>query len=72
MVKAGRGDELAKAVMYEGKPMVSGKCVRSSDAWHLAEAKVEGGLDWPWPTMTEKTRGRRRGEVYYFGSGVCN
>ena len=70
MVKAGRGDELAKAVMYEGKPMVSGKCVRSSDAWHLAEAKVEWGLDWPWPTMTEKTRGRRRGEVYYFGSGV--
>lgn len=70
MVKADRSNELAKAVLFESQPLVSGKCVRSSDAWHLAETKVEWGLDWPWPTMTELTRGRRRGEVYYFGSGV--
>lgn len=75
MVKAGREDELFKAVMYEAQPLVSGKCVRSSSAWHLAEQKVEWGLPWPWPSMTELTRGRRRGEVYYFGAGVkmgCN
>ena len=70
MVKADRSNELAKAVLFESQPLVSGKCVRSSDAWHLAETKVEWGLDWPWPTMTDLTRGRRRGEVYYFGSGV--
>ena len=70
MVKAGRTDELVKAVMFEAQPLVSGRCIRSSEAWHLAEAKVEWGLDWPWPSLTELTRGRRRGEVYYIGAGV--
>lgn len=28
------------------------------------------GLDWPWATLTEKTYGRRRGELYGFGGGT--
>lgn len=31
---------------------------------------IEIGLPWPWPSLTEKTYGRRRGELYGFGGGT--
>lgn len=31
---------------------------------------VYSGLSWPWPTLTEVTYGRRRGEVYGFAAGT--
>lgn len=70
MLMEGREKELLQAVLYEATSKVSGQVVNSSEAWHLAEQVVQRGLDWPWPTLTEKTRGRRRGEVYYFGAGT--
>jgi hypothetical protein len=70
MVIAGRDDELFKAVMYETAAKISAMSYRSSEIWHLATEVVQEGLPWPWPEMTEVTRGRRRKEVYYFGAGV--
>ena len=67
MVKKGREKELVKAVMWDAQPPTSGKSVRSSDIWHLAEYTPEHGIPWVWDTLTAKTRGIRRGEVYYFG-----
>lgn len=31
---------------------------------------VHSGLEWPWPTLTKLTYGRRRGEVYGFAAGT--
>ena len=67
MYKAGRGKELHKSAYWDAQPPTSGKSMRSSDIWHLAEYTPEHGIPWVWDTLTEKTRGIRRGEVYYFG-----
>jgi 5S rRNA maturation endonuclease (ribonuclease M5) len=67
MYREGRGQELVKAAMWDAQPPTSGKSVRSSDIWHLAEYTPEHGIPWVWDTLTAKTRGIRRGEVYYFG-----
>ena len=40
------------------------------DVWEEAIKMPEWGLSWPWPTLTKKTYGIRRGEVYYIGAGV--
>lgn len=70
MLIAGREEELFQACMWEATSKVSGQSYRSSEIWHLAETSVEWGLEWPWSELTDLTRGRRRGEVYYFGAGV--
>ena len=70
MLIAGREKELYEAVMWQASSKISGKTYNSSEVWHLAETDIPDGLPWPWPTMTDVTRGRRRGEVYYFGAGV--
>lgn len=31
---------------------------------------VHSGLEWPWPTLSKATYGRRRGEVYGFAAGT--
>ena len=67
MYKAGRQKELFKACIWDAQPPTSGKSVRSSDIWHLAEYTPEHGIPWVWDTLTAKSRGIRRGEVYYFG-----
>lgn len=36
-----------------------------------AMSKIEfSGLEWPWPTLTQKTYGRRRGELYGYAGGT--
>lgn len=70
MLVAGRESELYEAVMWQSTAKISGKTYNSSEVWHLAEQEVKQGLPWPWPSMTQVTRGRRRGEVHYFGSGT--
>lgn len=36
-----------------------------------ATTKIVGsGLDWPWPSLTKATYGRRRGELYGFAAGT--
>lgn len=70
MLVAGREDELRKAVLFEASAKISGNSYRASELRDRAKAKVAVGLSWPWQEMTDVTRGRRRGEVYYVGAGV--
>lgn len=71
MLMAGREKELHQAAMFQAKTQLSDKLKRSSDVWDLAMQRPEMGLAWPYPSLTELTRGIRRGEGYYFGAGVC-
>lgn len=69
MLKAGRAEELLKA-MWNAQPhrpdgIVSLDSIRDS----VLEAAAPG-IDWPWPSLTERTYGRRYGEVYCFGAGT--
>lgn len=70
MLLAGREDELRAAVLFQSTKKISANSYRASEIWHLTNEEIKQGLPWPWPEMTEVTRGRRRGEVYYFGAGV--
>jgi len=46
------------------------RIVKGSTLREKARQKPEWGLPYPFPQLTEITRGRRRGEVIYFGAGV--
>lgn len=70
MLMANREDELFQAVMFNAKTQLPDKLKRSSDVWDLASKRPEQGMSWPWPHLTELTRGIRRGEGYYVGGGV--
>lgn len=41
------------------------------DVFEEATALPVMGRPWPWPSMTKATYGRRDGEGYYWGAGVC-
>ncbi len=41
-----------------------------ADVKERAKKPVEWGVDWPWPTLTAATYGRRRKRIYMFGGGV--
>lgn len=44
--------------------------VTVDDVFEEATAMPTWGKDWPWPTLTKLTYGRRLGEGAYFGAGV--
>jgi twinkle protein len=67
---AGMSQDVIKACVYNASEKISGKVIRSNELRNLAKERPKMGSPWPWPTMTELTRGKRLGEVYYFGSGV--
>lgn len=70
MLMNSREKELFAAVMFNAKRKLSDKLIRSSDLWDKAGIRPEQGISWPWPELTDKTRGIRTGEGYYFGAGV--
>ncbi len=70
MLMAGRERELFESCVFRAKKPMNDKLVRSSDVWDRARVRPKEGLSWPWPHLTEMTRGIRRGEGYYFGAGV--
>lgn len=70
MLMAGREQELFNATVFESKTKLSDKLVRSSDVWDQARIRPKDGFSWPWPSLTNLTRGIRRGEGYYMGAGV--
>lgn len=70
MLMAGREKELYTACQFNAKRQLSDKLIRSSDLWERAGVRPEQGISWPWPSLTNITRGIRTGEGYYFGAGV--
>lgn len=68
MLKADKGNEfyssLVNAVDHKPDGIVS-----MSDIREKARQPVQWGLAWPWESLTNKTYGRRRKELYGFGAG---
>lgn len=65
----GKGKELLDA-MWGAKPYRPDGVIDIESLVDKASMDIEIGLPWPWPSLTEKTYGRRRGELYGFGGGT--
>lgn len=65
----GKSAELVSA-MWDAKAYRPDGVIDISDVCEEACADIEIGRAWPWPSLTEKTYGRRRGELYGFGGGT--
>jgi len=68
MLIAGKAKEFYNNIWQASEYRPDG-IVAVSDVLEEALRPVEKGLDWPWPTLTAKTYGRRRKELYGFGAG---
>jgi twinkle protein len=69
LLLAGRGKDVIDA-MWSAKAYRPDGVIDVSDVVDDAAADIQVGLPWPWATLTEKTYGRRRGELYGFGGGT--
>lgn len=58
------------SVVFQSSKPKNTRIVLGSSLIHEAKKKPKKGLPWPFKGFTEATRGRRRGETYYFGAGV--
>jgi twinkle protein len=65
----GKSRELIDS-MWGAKAFRPDGVIDIEDVVDKASMDVEIGLPWPWPSLTEKTYGRRRGELYGFGGGT--
>jgi twinkle protein len=65
-----RADEFVDAWWNSTQPSFSSiKSLDDHDLWERATKKVEMGMSWPWPTMTEHTFGIRPHNMYTIGGG---
>lgn len=55
---------------YSAKLYTPDGFVTVDDVFDKATAMPKWGRDWPWPTLTKLTFGRRNGEGIYIGAGV--
>ena len=69
---AGKGSECINAVKWKPNQPKNTRIVLGSSLKDVAKKKPQLGLPWPWDGLTKATRGRRRGEIIYFGAGVGN
>lgn len=68
-LKEGYIKDTFNAVWFNAKTPKNSRLVWGSDIHEEAKEQPEWGLSWPWPTMTELTRGIRFGETHYLASG---
>lgn len=66
----GRSNALASAVLFEAKVPKNSRIISASSLYEAAKEPAKWGLSWPWPKLTELTRGMRPGETTYIGAGV--
>lgn len=64
-----QGDAVFRAI-WNAKDAKPEEIVDIEEIYREAITPVERGQDWPWPTLTEVTYGRRRKELYGFGAGT--
>lgn len=62
-------DETINAIKWRPQVPKNTRLVHGSSLRDEAKKKPQMGLPWPWEGLTKATRGRRRGETYYFGAG---
>lgn len=70
MVLKGKGNALAKAVLFNPKRVKPASIVTVEDVYDRAVAMPTMGLTWPWPSLTKLTYGIHRGQLYGLGAGV--
>ncbi|MGI0014210.1 MAG: toprim domain-containing protein, partial [Nitrososphaera sp.] len=70
MLMKGKGQQLAKTVLFGAKKHKPPAVVSVEDVWDRAVKLPEMGLSWPWPSLTKLTYGIRRKMIYGLGAGV--
>lgn len=71
MLVAGKTKEMIDAMWRAKKHVPSGIVdILDPDLEAKACQKIERGISWPWPRLTELTYGIRRGEIFTFGAGT--
>ncbi len=66
---AGKGKAVI-ASMWDAKPYRPDGVISISEVADKACQDIEQGRPWPWDALTERTYGRRYGELYGFGGGT--
>lgn len=64
----GEADKLVNAVLHRQVDFKTSRLVAAKSLHSKAKIPAKLGYPWPYPSLTFKTRGYRRGEVYYFGA----
>jgi twinkle protein len=65
----GKGKDVISAI-WNAKLYRPDGIIDAADVVDKACADIEIGRPWPWPALTERTYGRRHGELYGFGGGT--
>jgi twinkle protein len=65
----GKGKDVIDAV-WKAKPWRPDGIIDIDSVIDKACQDIEVGRPWPWPSLTERTYGRRYGELYGFGGGT--
>ena len=58
------------AVQFNSGKVKNSRLVAAEDLHEAAKEQPEFGVSWPWPKLTELTRGIRLGETIYLGAGA--
>ena len=66
----GKESECINAVKWKPNQPKNTRIILGGSLRDVAKKKPEMGMPWPWQGLTRATRGRRRGEIIYFGAGV--
>lgn len=61
---------LCTAVLHQASTPKNTRLILASSLFEEAKKPPEWGYSWPWPTLTDLTRGIRLGETIYIGAGV--
>lgn len=57
-----------KAIAFNAQKQKNSRLVFGEMIHEEAKEQAEWGVSWPWDDVTQKTRGIRTGETYYFGA----
>lgn len=65
----GNQKKFCSAVLWNSVKKKNTRLIMGSTLREKARKKAEWGLSYPWPILTDMTRGKRRGETVYWGAG---
>lgn len=66
----GRSKALVQACLWKSATPKNTRIINASSLYNSAREQATYGLSYPWPKITELTRGIRFGETIYIGAGV--
>lgn len=58
------------ALVFKAAKPKNTRLVAAEDLHEIAKVQAEMGVSWPWPKLTDMTRGIRTGETIYLGAGA--